>query len=103
MKPSIVVIVVTLLAATAAVALAKDAPIDKSATATGAAAKGQFFKPEESTSTGSVTVEGNTVSYQAVAGTLIVHGKDWDDVAQAAADGDDDKPAADADKAKAAE
>jgi carboxypeptidase C (cathepsin A) len=101
MKQAIAVIIVAVLAATAAVALAKDASTDKSTTAAPAASKGAFFKPEESTSNGSVTVEGNTVSYQAVAGTLIVHGKDWDDVTQTAAVGDDDKPAADADKAKA--
>ena len=38
------------------------------------------FKPEAVTSTGSVTVGGRAISYQAIAGTLIVHPKDWDDV-----------------------
>jgi carboxypeptidase C (cathepsin A) len=38
------------------------------------------FKPEAVTSTGSVTVGGVALSYQAVAGTLVVHPKDWDDV-----------------------
>ena len=38
------------------------------------------FKPESSTSTGTVTVGGQAISYQAVAGTLIVHPKGWDDV-----------------------
>jgi len=38
------------------------------------------FKPEAITSNGSVTIDGRTISYQAVAGTLVVHPKDWDDV-----------------------
>jgi carboxypeptidase C (cathepsin A) len=38
------------------------------------------FKPEAVTSTGSVTVGGQAIAYQAIAGTLIVHPKDWDDV-----------------------
>src|SRR5262249_19853354 len=38
------------------------------------------FKPESVTSNGSVTIDGRTVSYQAIAGTLVVHPKDWDDV-----------------------
>ncbi|HEX3915325.1 MAG TPA: hypothetical protein VHW71_17645 [Steroidobacteraceae bacterium] len=42
--------------------------------------KFQPFKVESVTSTGTVTVGGQAISYQAVAGTLIVHPKDWDDV-----------------------
>src|SRR5712664_2951891 len=38
------------------------------------------FKPEATTSTGSVTIDGRAISYQAVAGTLVIHPKDWDDV-----------------------
>jgi carboxypeptidase C (cathepsin A) len=38
------------------------------------------FKPEATPSNGSVTVDGRTISYQAVAGTLVIHPKDWDDV-----------------------
>jgi len=38
------------------------------------------FKAEAVASTGSVTVGGQAISYQAIAGTLIVHPKDWDDV-----------------------
>jgi carboxypeptidase C (cathepsin A) len=38
------------------------------------------FKPEAVASTGSVTVDGRAISYQAIAGTFIVHPKDWDDV-----------------------
>jgi carboxypeptidase C (cathepsin A) len=42
--------------------------------------KFQPFKPESVSSSGSVTVGGQSISYQAVAGTLVVHPKDWDDV-----------------------
>ena len=42
--------------------------------------KFQPFKPESVSSNGSVTVGGQSISYQAVAGTLVVHPKDWDDV-----------------------
>jgi carboxypeptidase C (cathepsin A) len=38
------------------------------------------FKPEATTSNGSVTIDGRTISYQAVAGTLVIHPKEWDDV-----------------------
>ncbi|TLY51249.1 MAG: peptidase S10 [Gammaproteobacteria bacterium] len=38
------------------------------------------FKPEAVTSAGAVTVGGQAISYQAIAGTFIVHPKDWDDV-----------------------
>jgi len=38
------------------------------------------FKPESVTTNGSVTIGGRAITYQAVAGTLIVHPKGWDDV-----------------------
>src|SRR5689334_17415627 len=41
----------------------------------------RIFKSSEVTSTGSVTIGGKAVGYQAVAGTLVVHGPGWDDVA----------------------
>jgi carboxypeptidase C (cathepsin A) len=40
------------------------------------------FKSESKTSNGAVTVGGQSIAYQAVAGTLIVHPKGWDDVPQ---------------------
>ena len=40
-----------------------------------------YFRTATSTSEGSVTVEGNTIHYHAVAGLLIVHPKGWDDAA----------------------
>ncbi len=38
------------------------------------------FKPEAVTSSGSVTVGGHAIAYEAIAGTLIVHPRGWDDV-----------------------
>ena len=38
------------------------------------------FKPESVTTSGRVTIGGRAITYQAVAGTLIVHPKGWDDV-----------------------
>ena len=38
------------------------------------------FKPEAATSNSSVTIGGRAIAYQAIAGTLIVHPKGWDDV-----------------------
>lgn len=55
-------------------AQAKDAAAD--------AANSNEFKVEEQKSTGSVTVEGKTINYDAVAGTLVVHPQGWDDVPQ---------------------
>ncbi|MDE2305764.1 MAG: peptidase S10 [Gammaproteobacteria bacterium] len=39
------------------------------------------FKPEAFASNGTVTVGGRKIAYQAVAGTLVVHPRGWDDVA----------------------
>ena len=38
------------------------------------------FKPEAVESNGSVTIGGHAIAYQAIAGTLVVHPKGWDDV-----------------------
>jgi carboxypeptidase C (cathepsin A) len=38
------------------------------------------FKPEAVTSNGTVTIEGHSISYPAIAGTFVVHPKGWDDV-----------------------
>ena len=38
------------------------------------------FKSESVSSNGSVTIGGQSIAYQAIAGTLIVHPRDWDDV-----------------------
>jgi carboxypeptidase C (cathepsin A) len=68
-------------------------------------AKFEPFKPESKSSSGSVTIGGQVISYQSVAGTLIVHPKDWDDVPRdpksekegaASADGEPKNPSAEA-------
>ena len=55
----------------------------------------EFFKPSEVRSTGSVTVGRQPIAYDAVAGTLVVHAKDWSDTdtleADAASKEDKDK------------
>jgi carboxypeptidase C (cathepsin A) len=38
------------------------------------------FKPEAVSSTGTVTIGGQAILYQAIAGSFVVHPKDWDDV-----------------------
>jgi carboxypeptidase C (cathepsin A) len=47
-----------------------------------ASAEPEHFKPEQQQSKGSVTVGGHVINYDAYAGTLVVHTKDWDDVPQ---------------------
>ncbi len=41
----------------------------------------RIFRPTEVSSSGTVTIGGKVIAYQAVAGTLVVHGPGWDDVA----------------------
>src|SRR5437016_9948838 len=71
-------VALAVLGVTALIAVADTTPADK----TPVAAAGKYFKPEESISASSVTVDGRIISYQAVAGTLVVHPKGWDDVKQ---------------------
>ena len=40
---------------------------------------GGIFQPESASSEGQVAVEGQSISYHAVAGTIVVHPKGWDD------------------------
>jgi carboxypeptidase C (cathepsin A) len=58
------------------------------------------FRPESVSSNGSVTIGGHAIAYQAIAGTLIVHPKGWDDVPQ---DPNAQKPTAPAAADEAAE
>ncbi|HEX4737902.1 MAG TPA: peptidase S10 [Allosphingosinicella sp.] len=51
------------------------------ATRTASPDRGVIFQPESVSSDGSVTVEGQRIDYRAVAGTLVVHPKGWDDAA----------------------
>ncbi len=65
------------------------------------------FIPEEVTTTGAVTVAGQRVAYHAVAGTIVVHAKGWDDVTERVdleperPKGDDAKPVVKMTKAEA--
>ncbi|MBV8683228.1 MAG: hypothetical protein JO111_10165, partial [Caulobacteraceae bacterium] len=52
-----------------------------SATATASPDRGVLFAPEAVSSEGTVTVEGQRIDYRAVAGTIIVHPRGWDDAA----------------------
>src|SRR5690348_9864885 len=53
----------------------------------------EYFKPGEVRSTGIVTVGGQSIPYDAIAGTLVVHAKDWEDTDAVETDADksDDK------------
>src|SRR5215469_4062122 len=44
--------------------------------------RSEQFKPEQQQTKGTVTIGGKTIDYDAYAGTLVVHAKDWDDVPQ---------------------
>jgi len=75
----------------AAPLLAAPAAQNPSDTATDKADGQKFepFKPESVISSGTVTLDGHAISYQAIAGTLVVHPKAWDDVPH---DSNRDKP-----------
>lgn len=74
-----------MLGASAVAMLAPPARSAEAAKEAAAAAKpagpNRIFQPAEVTTTGSVTIGGKPVAYQAVAGTLVVHGPGWNDVA----------------------
>ncbi len=65
-------------------------------------AENAYFRPGDSKSEGSVSVEGSSVDYHAVAGTFVVHPKGWDDAA-AKAEPDDKGGKADKDANQPAE
>ena len=60
---------------------AQTQPEKPDAAATAAPDRGVIFAPEAVESQGVVNVEGRTIDYRAVAGTLVVHPKGWDDAA----------------------
>jgi carboxypeptidase C (cathepsin A) len=68
-------------------------PKDDAAGDKGDKDKSAGFKQEQQSSKGTVTVEGNVVGYDAIAGTLVVHPKGWDDVPQNASKDDKEGPA----------
>ncbi|HEX4676709.1 MAG TPA: hypothetical protein VH209_15340 [Steroidobacteraceae bacterium] len=57
-----------------------DKKVDADTTEKAEAHKFEPFKPEAVTSNGTVTIDGHAIPYQAIAGTLVVHPKGWDDV-----------------------
>ena len=73
--------VAALSLATAALAAPPRATPVKSASDSGAAPAG-VFTSRTVKSTGTVNVEGHKIAYDAIAGTLIVHPKGWDDAAK---------------------
>ena len=75
-------VILTISMAAAATPAARGAADDKQDADAEKPDGGKFapFKPEAKSSTGSVTIGGQAIAYQAIAGTLIVHPKGWDDV-----------------------
>ncbi len=59
-----------------------------SASATASPDQGVLFHSDSAGSDGSVSVEGRPIAYHAVAGTIIVHPKGWDDAAAREQEGD---------------
>ena len=53
---------------------------DKPAESAKGGSKPENFQPEETRTRGSVVVDGRKIEYDAVAGTLVVHPRSWDDV-----------------------
>jgi carboxypeptidase C (cathepsin A) len=47
-----------------------------------------FFRPSEVRSSGTVTVAGQPIAFDTIAGTLVVHAKDWEDTDAVEADAD---------------
>lgn len=89
---------------TAPAALAAETPSQAPAAAAAkpgataaAPSQAELFAPESAASEGSVTVEGVKIDYRAVAGTIVVHPKGWDDAVREPPSGskpDDQDPAA---------
>jgi len=75
------VISAAILATVLGTARAEVVPSKVSDTSTQRADDGGYFKPESTASKGTVSVEGSRIDYDAVAGTLVVHPKGWDDAA----------------------
>jgi carboxypeptidase C (cathepsin A) len=83
MKLIPVSISVLFLAAVIGQAQTKDAP-NRPHHVQSSTTKDGYFKPGCTRTTGAVTVEGNRIEYDAIAGTLVVHPSGWDDAAQPA-------------------
>ncbi|MGA7537262.1 MAG: hypothetical protein WBW93_00685 [Steroidobacteraceae bacterium] len=81
MKPLIALVAAFSLTTATALAAAPTRAPAKSPPAFGSAPANDFT-PRAARSTGTVSVEGHRIAYDAVAGTLIVHPKGWDDAAK---------------------
>jgi carboxypeptidase C (cathepsin A) len=81
MKQMLSLVAALSLATTALAAPPKAPPPPKSPPESGTA-PASVFTQRTARSTGTVTVEGHNVAYDAVAGTLVVHPKGWDDAAK---------------------
>ena len=81
-RPLRAILLVTLLTATAATAQRPaDQAVPPAPAANASPDRGVLFQPEEVVTQGSVVAAGTRVDYRAVAGTIIVHPKGWDDAA----------------------
>ena len=76
----------------------QEQPQKPDAAASSSPDQGVLFTSEASESQGAVTVEGRRIDYRAVAGTLVVHPKGWDDAAARERRDRDDKAASAEDK-----
>ena len=72
-------ILIVVLASVATLALA-DTNKDKNSNTKPEPQAVAYFKADDQTTQGSVTVEGSSLSYNTTAGTIIVHPNGWDDV-----------------------
>ena len=85
-----------LISATAAPAAPPKTPAKVSKPKPSADKVQEYFKPSEVRTSGSVTVGGQPIAYDSIAGTLVVHAKGWSDTdaveAKASGKDDDDGP-----------
>jgi len=79
---SAVALVTALALTSAAVLAAPEKPASGKSLAESSAAPAGVFTPRAVRSTGTVTVEGHKVAYDAVAGRIVVHPQGWDDAAK---------------------
>ncbi len=86
------------LIAASALALATAPAMAADKTDAAAPGPNAIFKEAQVASSGTVTVKGQKIDYQAISGTIVVHPEHWDDAAWRAAGKPDDKamPAAEA-------
>ena len=81
MKPVVALVAAFSLTTVAALAAPDKAAPEKSPPES-ATAPASVFTPRTAKSTGTVTVEGHKIAYNAVAGRIIVHPEGWDDAAK---------------------